>query len=90
MPQGSKANELRALVRKRRAELFGDTVSASLASAFGAATTAAGNEYAKATDNAQLMYQDAFNAAVGTWSESRLKAYLDARGVVSRPVCIAT
>merc|ERR1711964_149817 len=46
----------------------------SAASAFGAATTRAGNEYAKASD-------DAFNNAVDTWSESRLKAFLDARGV---------
>merc|ERR1711964_403196 len=46
----------------------------SAASAFGAATTRAGNEYAKAAE-------DAFNNAVDTWSESRLKAFLDARGV---------
>lgn len=54
-----------------------------MASAFDSATTAAGSEYAKATDSARQMYEDAFNKAVETWSESRLKAYLDARGVVS-------
>ena len=47
-------NELRALVRKHRAELLGDTFSASAASAFGAGTSGAGNEYAKATDDASL------------------------------------
>ena len=82
-PQGTKVNELRALVRKHRAELLGDTVSGTAASAFGAATSKAGNEYAKATDSASLAAQEAFNEAVNTWSESRLKSYLDARGVVS-------
>ncbi|KAI0548532.1 hypothetical protein F4679DRAFT_596680 [Xylaria curta] len=81
VPQGSKTNELRALVRKHRAELLGDTVSGSAASAFGAATSKAGNQYAKATNDAALVAQEAFNEAVGTWSDSRLKAYLDARGV---------
>ncbi|KAI0380652.1 hypothetical protein F5Y04DRAFT_95820 [Hypomontagnella monticulosa] len=81
VPQGSKVNELRALVRKNRAEILGDNVSASAASAFGAATSKAGNQYAKATNDASLAAQDAFNTVVDTWSESRLKAYLDARGV---------
>ena len=27
------------------------------------------------------MSEDAFNSVVGTWSDSRLKAFLDARGV---------
>ncbi|KAI1179338.1 hypothetical protein F4777DRAFT_471177 [Nemania sp. FL0916] len=81
VPQGSKTNELRALVRKHRAQLLGDTLSDSAASAFGAATTRAGNEYAKATNDASLAVQEAFNEAVKTWSDSRLKAYLDARGV---------
>ncbi|KAI0006333.1 hypothetical protein F4779DRAFT_26556 [Xylariaceae sp. FL0662B] len=81
VPQGSKVNELRALVRKHRAELIGDTVSDSAADAFGAATSKAGNEFAKATNDASLAAQEAFNEAVDTWSESRLKAYLDARGV---------
>ncbi|KAI1334958.1 hypothetical protein F5Y15DRAFT_263357 [Xylariaceae sp. FL0016] len=81
VPQGTKTNELRALVRKHRAELLGDTVSGTAASAFGAATSKAGNQYAKATDDVSLAAQEAFNEAVGTWSESRLKAYLDARSV---------
>jgi len=52
-----------------------------VAGQFGAATSRAGNEFAKATDSASLMAQGAFNEAVNTWSESRLKAYLDARGI---------
>ena len=81
VPQGSKRNELLALARKHRDSLTGDNVASSASSAFGAATTKAGNQYAKATDDAQLKGEDAFNAAIGTWSESRLKAFLDARGV---------
>lgn len=81
VPQGSKRNELVALARKHRAQLTGDNVSYSASSMFGAATSRAGNEYAKATTNAQLKAQDAFDAAVGTWSDSRIKAYLDSRGV---------
>ena len=57
------------------------SASGSAASAFGAATSSAGNQFAKATDDASLMVDEAFESAIGTWSESRLKAYLDARGV---------
>jgi len=85
VPQGSKKNELIAILRKHRAQLTGDTVASSASSAFGAATSMAGNEYAKATDNVAQMYNDAFNGAVDTWSESRLKAYLDSRGVPVGP-----
>ncbi|RYP18028.1 hypothetical protein DL765_004144 [Monosporascus sp. GIB2] len=81
VPQGTKTNELRALVRRHRAEFLDDTVSASAASAFGAATSNAGNQYAKATNDASLAAQEAFNEAINSWSDSRLKAYLDARGV---------
>ncbi|KAI0436750.1 hypothetical protein F4803DRAFT_207365 [Xylaria telfairii] len=81
VPQGTKTNELRALVRKHRAEFLDDTLSGSAASAFGAATSKAGNQFAKATDDASLAAQEAFNQVVDTWSDSRLKAYLDARGV---------
>jgi hypothetical protein len=81
-----------AIARKHRAQLTGDNVSRSAksaagkasssgASAFGAATSSAGNQYAKATDDAQLKANNLFDSAVGTWSESRLKAYLDSRGV---------
>ncbi|KAI9738898.1 MAG: hypothetical protein M1818_005211 [Claussenomyces sp. TS43310] len=91
VPQGSKRNELLAIARKHRAQLTGNAASsasslaskasASGASAYGAASTNAGNQYAKATEEASLKAQDAFNAAIGTWSDSRLKAYLDARGI---------
>lgn len=81
VPQGTKLNELRALVRKNRADILGDNVSGSAASAFGAATSQAGNQYARATNDASLAAQDAFNSAIDSWSDTRLKGYLDARGV---------
>jgi hypothetical protein len=82
VPQGTKLNQLRALVRKNRAEILGDTVSGTAASAFGAATSNVGSAATKATDTASQAAQDAFDKAVNTWSDSRLKGYLDARGVV--------
>ncbi|KAF2644582.1 hypothetical protein P280DRAFT_418623 [Massarina eburnea CBS 473.64] len=50
VPQGSKRNELLALARKHRAQLTGDNVSASADSAYGAATSNAGSQYAEATE----------------------------------------
>ncbi|KAI9843137.1 MAG: hypothetical protein M1837_006590 [Sclerophora amabilis] len=81
VPQGSNRNELLAIARKHRAQLTGDNASDKAASVAGAATSKAGNEGAKATDNAQLKSDDAFNSAIDSWSSSRLKAFLDARGV---------
>lgn len=56
-------------------------VSGSAASAYGAATSKAGNQYAQATDDASLAADDAFNKAIGSWSDSRIKAFLDSRGI---------
>ena len=83
VPQGSKRNELIAIARKNRQYILNEasTASESAASAFGAATTKAGNEYAKATDDATLAVDDTFDSAVAQWSNSRLKAYLDSRGM---------
>lgn len=81
VPQGSKRNELIALAKKHRNSLTGDNVASSASSVLGAATTAAGNQYAKASEDLSLNSNSAFDEAVGTWSDSRLKAFLDARGV---------
>ncbi|OLN87841.1 Meiotic sister chromatid recombination protein 1 [Colletotrichum chlorophyti] len=81
VPQGTKANELRALIRKHRADFLNDNVAGKASSAFGAATSNVNQAASQATDRASSAVQDAFNAAVGTWSESRLKAYLDSRGI---------
>ncbi|KAF2738119.1 hypothetical protein EJ04DRAFT_574092 [Polyplosphaeria fusca] len=48
VPQGSKRNELLALARKHRARLYGDNVSGTASSVYGAATSKAGNQYAAA------------------------------------------
>jgi hypothetical protein len=87
VPQGSKRNELIALARKHRAYLVGQVSSAASSAstaaedAFGAATTKAGNQYARATDDVKMKAEDEFNAALKGWSDSRLKAFLDARSV---------
>ncbi|KFY17134.1 hypothetical protein V492_00867, partial [Pseudogymnoascus sp. VKM F-4246] len=81
VPQGSKHAELLAILRKHRAKLLDDTLSATAASGYGAATSKAGNQWARATEDAQLKAQEAFDAAIGSWSETRLKAYLDSRGI---------
>lgn len=81
VPQGSKRNELLALAKKHRASLTGDNILSSGSSALNAATTKAGNQFAKATDDASLKSQQTFDSAIDTWSDSRLKAFLDARGV---------
>ncbi|KAF9739963.1 hypothetical protein PMIN07_003792 [Paraphaeosphaeria minitans] len=49
VPQGSKRNELLALARKHRARLYGDSASATVESAYGAATSNVGSQYAAAT-----------------------------------------
>ena len=51
VPQGSKRNELTALARKHSARLSGNNVQDQAASAYGAATSSAGNYYAQATDD---------------------------------------
>ncbi|KAI9831858.1 MAG: hypothetical protein M1826_002890 [Phylliscum demangeonii] len=81
VPQGTTRNELLALARKNRAYLTEDDVSGKVANAFGAATSKVASEAAKATDTVKETVVDLFNSAIGTWSDSRLKAYLDARGV---------
>ncbi|KAL0265248.1 hypothetical protein SLS55_001213 [Diplodia seriata] len=63
VPQGSKRNELVALARKHRAKLTGDNVEHSVTSAYGAATSKAGNQYAQATDDASLKANQAYGAA---------------------------
>lgn len=81
VPQGSNRNELLALARKHKASATGSHLSNSAASAYGAATSKVGNTAAKATDDAKMAAEDAFNSVIESWSNTRLKAYLDARGV---------
>ncbi len=81
VPQGSNRNELLALARKHKASYSGEQATDSAYSAYGAATSKAGNAAAKATDDVKMKAEEAFQSALDTWSETRLKAYLDARGI---------
>ena len=81
IPQGSKRDELLAIARRHKALLVDDSIYASASSIYGAATSKAGNQYARASDDAQMKVDDAFDRAINSWSETRLKAYLDSRGV---------
>jgi hypothetical protein len=74
VPQGSKRNELLALARKHRASLLGNQATQSVVSAYGAATSNAGNQYAQATsvagqkaDGAQAVIFSYFD-----WATSQL------------------
>jgi hypothetical protein len=85
VPQGSKRNELIALARKHRARLYGDSasasagsVSASGASAYGAATSQAGNQYAAATGGFAY-YTDLIKQQIGL-AQASVTSATDAAG----------
>lgn len=76
IPQGSKKNELVALVRRHNARANDEAakMASSASSAYGAATSSANNQYAKATHDAGLQYGN---------MQSVLYSYLDwAKGQV--------
>ncbi|KAF8462977.1 putative stress response protein ish1 [Kalaharituber pfeilii] len=81
VPQGSTRNELLALARRNRAYLSDDTISASMSAAYKSATNTAASVYSRATDTTYDYGQAVFDKAIEAWSDSRLKAYLDSRGV---------
>ncbi|RPA85343.1 meiotic sister chromatid recombination protein ish1 [Ascobolus immersus RN42] len=83
VPQGSKRNELLALARRHKKKFTDEQhrVSASAASAYGSATSVVGENAAGATDTVKEYGSAAFETAIGAWSNSRLKAFLDSRGV---------
>jgi hypothetical protein len=85
VPQGSKRNELIALARKHRARLYGDSasasagsVSASGASAYGAATSKVGNQYAAATGGIAY-YTDLIKQQIGL-AQASVTSATDAAG----------
>lgn len=73
VPQGSKRNELLALARKHRARLYGDSASATMESAYGAATSKAGNQYAAATGGFAY-YTDLVKQQIGLAAASATSA----------------
>lgn len=86
VPQGSKRNELLALARKHSAKLTGDTVVSSASSAYGAATTSAGNQFASATgglyNQGKYWYDWALNQ-IGMGSEEAKASLLSVSSVAS-------
>jgi len=96
VPQGSKRNELIALARKHSARLMGDSASAtaaslssSAASAFGAATTSAGNEYARATAGVYY-YIDLVKSQLGLAASSASSAATSATGAAYKSASSAS
>lgn len=85
VPQGSTRNELLALARRNRAYLSDDTLLASINAYYRSATNTVASTYSKATDTVSdqvsKISQAAFDKAIQAWSDSRLKEYLDSRGV---------
>lgn len=75
VPQGSKRNELLAFVRKHNAQLNSEAarVSGSAASAYGAATSSANNEYARASEDAALKFENVQSAFYSylDWAKSQ-------------------
>jgi hypothetical protein len=71
VPQGSKRNELIALARRNWARVYSSDAAKS---AYGAATSNAGNQYAKATDDASLYGNWVYEGAMGyvDWVKSQL------------------
>lgn len=87
VPQGSKRNELQALARRNREKLYqsGSSVSSVASSYYGAATSSANNQYAKASDDASAKagqmygafgyYTDLIKEQLGLASASGSSAY---------------
>jgi len=76
IPQGSKRNEVLAVIRRHRAQVNseGARLSSSAASAYGAASSSAGNEYAQATEDAQLKFENVQSAFLSyiDWAKSQV------------------
>jgi hypothetical protein len=81
VPQGSTRNELIALARRNKAYLNEDTISAYMSKAYASATNTVASSYNQATEAASAYTQAAFDKAIEAWSDTRLKEYLDSRGV---------
>ena len=63
VPQGSRRNEVLAVLRKNAAKLTGDNISYSASSAYGAATSKAGNQYNAASATASVKAGDYYGSA---------------------------
>lgn len=82
VPQGSKRNELIALARKHRAAYLGGNYVSSASSAYGAATSQAGNYGAQATGSA-VSYFDWLKAQLGLLGADASASYVSATNAAS-------
>ena len=86
VPQGSKRNELIALARKHSAQLAGGDAKGQAESAYGAATSSAGNFYAQASANAYGGFQHYYDLIMnqfGAASADAQKSLSSASSVAS-------
>ncbi|KAM0719295.1 hypothetical protein Q7P37_005200 [Cladosporium fusiforme] len=83
VPQGSKRNELVALARKHSARFAGTDAQGQAASAYGAATSSAGNYYAQATDDAYSGFRYYYDYALNQigFASEEAKASLSSASV---------
>jgi hypothetical protein len=79
--QGKNAYVVASATASSAASVAYDSASSLLTKATDSAGSAASNYGSQATDYAWRKKDDAFDAALSSWSETRLKAFLDARGV---------
>lgn len=87
VPQGSKRNELIALARKHSARLSGNNVGSSASSAYGAATTSAGNMFSQATGDAYANVKgwlDWAQVQIGMGSDEAKSSLSSASSVASK------
>lgn len=89
VPQGSKRNELLALARKHRARLYGDSASATVESAYGAATSNVGSQYAAATGGF-AGYTNWIKAQVGLATDAAAASVSSASGVAGKSASSAS
>lgn len=81
VPHGSKVGDIRALIRQRSAQVMGTDAKGHASKAYKDGASAVSEKFEEATNAASEAAREAFSAATNTWSESRLKSYLDAHGV---------
>ena len=74
VPQGSKRNELIGLARKHSAQLTGNDAQGKAESAYGAATSSAGNYYAQATGNAYGGFQHYYDLLMNQFGMASAEA----------------
>ena len=79
--QGKDAYLVASASVSSAASVAHDSVSSLLTEAAGSASSAGAKYGARATDYAYRKRDKAFEAAIDFWSDSRLKAFLDARGI---------